>query len=120
MENNQNPVEKVGTIFDKYQDKFIGSFHNLLWQILVNECRDLKKKDSCFSYDLAMTQIGIADRNTSGYTPTSTTFKDEVPPAKRKEIIDDLNRLVFGLEPEDSMLIVITGMFPSKKQYDHH
>lgn len=43
-------LEKLNHLLDKYKDRTEGQFLNCLWQLLVNDARDLASLKSCFVY----------------------------------------------------------------------
>lgn len=108
----ENATDKVGRIYDKHKNKIEGSFHDVLWQILVNGVRKANL-ESAFTHLYPSNngcEVGIADKGRKGYTPTSIFFKADVPVKERVAIVDDLNREVFGLEPDQALMIVIDTM----------
>lgn len=87
------------------------SFHNLLWQILINDI--FKGKRIAFSPVLrdGKWEIGIATEGEKGYTPTGIVFKNQ----GRDQAIwvcEDLNLEVFDLSIKEAMLIVASSMRP--------
>jgi hypothetical protein len=109
MKAASNKALKVlNELFDKYADKTEGRFHNDLWQIMVNGVRSMSDKKSCF-YDLG-TGVALVDYGKWGYNPANFNFKKSVSKKEREEIIEILNRDVFGLMPHEADEIISSSM----------
>lgn len=99
-------LEKMNSLFEKYKDKTEGMFHNCLWQLMVNEVRDLKSGKSCFVYiRYGDHQVGIVDRGTKGYVPATFRFKSEVSQEECIQILRELNQEIFMLTPDQTLII---------------
>lgn len=106
-------IDKLNFLYDKYKDKMVGSFHNTLWQILINDCR--KDIQSAFVYvfvpsKIGSTHVGIADLNVKGYTPATFDFNTSVSEEERHLILEELNREVFGITKERADQIYFSSM----------
>lgn len=104
-------TEKVNYLFDKYKSNFSGFFHNMLWQFLVNETRNLNAKETALTPVIkdGHTELGIADKNRGGYTPTMVIFVNHNYD-KACDVCDDLNKDLFGLTEEESYKITSSTM----------
>jgi hypothetical protein len=116
--DNETPTEKVNRIYNKYQKYFTGSFHSFLWAILVTQIRP-NNGDTVLVYMAAGPHnIGLADRDQNGYSPLNFSFKqNEVMSWSWKEhhelaqrIVEELNRELFDVDPDEAALVVITTM----------
>ena len=105
------PTEKVNYLFDKYKSNFSGFFHNMLWQFLVNETRNLNKKETALTPVIkdGRTELGIADKNVGGYTPTMVAFVGN-DYDQACDVCDDLNKELFGLTEKEAFLITNSTM----------
>lgn len=106
-------IEKVHFLCDKYEDKTEGMFQNTLWQLLVNEVR--RGVQSAFVYIYVPSKkngvnVGIADMDVSGYTPCTFSIKKDVPEKEREDMLEELNREVFGITDEQAWKITASSM----------
>jgi len=120
-----NASEKVDTLFAKYCEYFAGSFHNLLWQLFVNEVRKPNGIDIRTALTLIIPkgehieglsyELALADFDCSGYTPTMTWFRtDNHPEMKKwdtaKAIVELMNKDFFDLSAKEACVIVASTM----------
>ena len=110
-------TDKVNEIFEKYKSHFIGSFHSFLWDILIKKIRTNDGTSALAYIPVGPDRIGLADLGDPGYLAVPFTFEDEktVMPLdelrkKQQGIIEELNKDLFGLEPEKAYLILISSM----------
>ncbi len=103
-------TEILNKLFDKYKDRFDGSFHNVLWQIMINGKR--KDTESCFvsNYTNRGLDLGIADKNESGYTFAGCCFKYNVTYDEAELILADLNKEVFELTEDQAFKISLSSL----------
>lgn len=114
---------KVNQLYDRFSDKIDGLFHNDLWQIIVNETIKADGQSAFIYVHVGKgggQAVGIATRGEGGYIPLNFTFKPTVKLDERREIIQYLNKEVFGLTPgqaEDIELSSLTSIYkkPMKK-----
>lgn len=97
-------------LYEKYKDKFDGSLHNILWQIIVNE--RFKGEKACFvsNYSHRGLDLGIATKNENGYIFGGCCFKENIKHDEAEEIVDYLNSEVFALSDKEAMEIKLTTM----------
>lgn len=104
-------TEKIHQAYDTYKEKFSGSLHNVLWQVLVNDC--IESKVACFTsnYDgKGGAVLGIATANEYGYIPTAVYFKTGTPYNEIRAILKELNKIVFDLDDDACSRIVASSM----------
>lgn len=106
--------------YNKHKHEFVEnqmpSFHNLLWQVIVNE----RFADQTVAFTAVLrngrTEIGIAEKDEYGYIPTSVGFNDGIDYKTANDICYDLNEAIFGLNHKASSIIVMTSMREDKKR----
>lgn len=104
-------TEKVALLYNKYVDKLNGiSFHNLLWQLLINKNRSNEKSALTVVYTDNGQEIVIADKHKQGYTPASVVFEDGIRRDQANKICQHLNKVIFGLEPKEASEIVLSTL----------
>lgn len=90
---------------DKYSHHFqegTPSFGNLIWQLVINEAW-VDKNFHCFVPVLSNIkgvigmEVGIAEYNESGYYPTHVFMQPNYHYDKCSDILDEINRELFGL-----------------------
>ena len=94
-------TDKLHRIYDKFKDKFpYGGFHTTLWQIMINQ--NFKNKKCCFTpvYRKDGFNMGIA-HGPDGYTPSTAWFKNDMPYNEASDICEEMNKEVFGINPEE-------------------
>ncbi len=100
----ESDTDKVNRLYTHFNTNFIGNFHNLLWQVLVNEVT----KDRVVALmirPINRREIALANES-GGWNPTSVHLKTNVPPESAKEIIEILNIELFDLDAEQAQRIV--------------
>lgn len=107
-------MNKLHEAFDTYKKTFETNFHSVLWAVCVNNLTS--GKVACFTscYKDQGLVLGIAIANKKGYIPTPAYFKDGVGLKEVQPILDGLNKIIFGLEPEAATQIIISSMRQSK------
>lgn len=123
----QNSIEFFHQVHDPYQDKFIKaqpSFHNLLWQFIVNEKFDKQivifhpvpvkpnKMQDMISEDYkdGHWEISIVTFNEGGYQRTYVAFLPTIDYDEACGICDELNEKLFGITPDLGIKIVTESM----------
>ncbi len=104
-------LKKLNSLYERFKNDFEGSFHNVLWQIMINENRKGDEGNCAFTPAIknGETLLGIADRGMSGYCSTGAGFKTHNH-NKAQEICDVLNKEVFGVDSKQAAEIVLTTM----------
>jgi hypothetical protein len=106
-ELNVNAIEKVNKIYAAFKFETTGSFHTFLWRILVDKVRD--GRICALTYlEAGPNQIGLADKDMGGYTPVPFSFLESVNTERRKAVINQLNRELFGIDAREAVEIVIS------------
>ena len=92
MRDNLKILDDVYTTF---KDKFECSFHNLLWQLLINE--NFKGIEAVLvpNYDNCGLSLVIAQA-TGGYTPTGCYFNNGITYDEGMDIAKKITKEVFG------------------------
>lgn len=102
-------LEQLNYLYDKYNTITDGTFHNTLWQLMINQRFTNSKafvhiigtgKDGC--------NVGIAVANEPGYS--SAQFSIKGTKGMIEAMIDELNMDVFGVMPEQASNIVVSSM----------
>lgn len=113
-----NKYQKVSEIYEKYADKFHTGFHNLLWQVIVNE---KQKIDGETAFAVNLTEIGpslvIVHHGQKGFIQTACYMDFNTVKTYRQsfEIAIKLNTDVFGLSQSDSLKIIGSSFKSSQK-----
>jgi hypothetical protein len=90
-------LDKLNSTYDRHKDQCSGSFHNALWQLMINEsCK------GAFHYLESDAQVVVALPD-GGYVPALFDIQSE---AVRDEIISDLNINVFGLDDKQARQVI--------------
>jgi hypothetical protein len=107
-------VDKLYKIYGKY---FNGSFHSVLWELIVN-CTHAGKL-ICFHTAIKSKYyvLGLIIANKYGYIPLMATFKTQ-DYYKAKDITDKLNEHVFNYSEEFCSDIVMSSMRIKKGEDD--
>jgi hypothetical protein len=106
-------TDKLKKIYEQYKHLFqplITSFHNLLWQVMINE--SMKGKGP-----VAFTAI-VADRGCEmviasadgGYYPTGVKFVEEIEYNKASDHAEEISSHVFGHSKKENWKIVARSM----------
>lgn len=109
-------VEKLRTIFEQYKDKFELvlplTFHNALWQVMINNVHSGKLK--CFYGTMSEhgNCLALVIANESGFIPTAY-FKPELSLDECEDIAYSLNHDVFGIDKNMAEHISISSMSKS-------
>ena len=80
-------LDKLNTIYEAHKDHVNGSFHNCLWQVMIND--SLQGSDAAFVLGMDQVIIALGD---GGYIPAM--FGITIHP---DAVLADLNEQVFGL-----------------------
>lgn len=108
----QDKYEILRELYDRNNPDLSGQFHNLLWQLMINE--SLGGETACFTDHWDNTII-IALAS-GGYVPTYVHFADDIlndpqhRESRKADIIRDLNEWVFGLTDKGMGDIVLKSL----------
>lgn len=106
----QKATQKLNMIFKENEEYFIASFHNLLWQILVNGSLD---KEMCVFHPVVteggLWEVVLANIQ-GGYNHTGCYFKPGTTYNEACDRLDILNVDVFGLELEAAAKVMDKSM----------
>ena len=97
-------IEKLNALHAKHKDQLPGQFHNLLWQIMVNN--SLGDEFAAFHRQLSDNQP-VLSLASGGYIPTCCGFADGMSEEDMDAVLDDLNEQLFGLTPDGAMGIIL-------------
>jgi hypothetical protein len=108
----QSKANLLNKLYDKYNDCFANtmpSFHNLLWQLMINGVH--KGKRMCFYAALTGGEntLGLVTFNEAGYYP-AVFFKETVNFPEMEAIVNNLNQQVFDVDEKEYMRIVSSSM----------
>lgn len=114
-------TEGLNKLYDQFKDKFekncSPSFHNLLWQIIVNEAYGDRTVAFCPVVGMEnRITIGVAQQDEPGYYPTQVGFEMSVTWKEAGDICYTLNEEIFGLTPKLSVAIVASSMRKDKAE----
>jgi hypothetical protein len=96
--------------YDQFKDKVNGLFHSLLWRIVMDQRFKGKRVAFVSNYNKNGHMIGIAEMDESGYFPTWVCFNETVTYDESQDILEELNRLIFGLTDEQAAKIQLSSM----------
>lgn len=112
MPNIVRSTDDFRRIHDAYEHAFekncSPSFHNLLWQIIVDDRFDERLVAFVPVIKQGRTEIGVAEFNESGYIVTNVGAT--VQYKELADICDELNKELFGLTPLLSSRIQMSSM----------
>jgi hypothetical protein len=100
-------IEKLTTVYDQLNSRVAGSLHNTLWQIMVNNSLD--GAEAAFADVPGQDCIAIA-LGEGGFIPANFEIVD---PHEADNVLERLNREVFGLTPEGAESVLIKSMWSS-------
>jgi hypothetical protein len=106
-------------LHDKYEAKFekaMPSFHNLLWQFIVNDIHPNKIIAFTPVHYKGGLQISTVNFNVSGHWPTNVHFAKGVSYDEALEICQDLNLQLFGMTDQLAFAIIATSMRQDLKE----
>lgn len=94
-------TDKLNRIYQQHKDKFSHGFHTTLWQIIVNQVVNRRAKKTAFAYVInnGLQTIGLVNLGVGGYTPLPPSFAHGLTETQCREVITELNKSVFNLEP---------------------
>jgi len=116
MKKIENTAD-LNEVYDKYKEHFVGGFHNMLWQLFINNrFKQYEKKGFVLAIDKAdpgAYQLGLGIYEECGYYNLNVQFKKRMGSEvyfELAKIIVDLNRDCFGLMPEESLRIGLSTL----------
>ena len=92
-------TDRLNDIYSAHKDNCEGSFHNFLWQVMINQ--SLGDADAALFRRFAEPGIAIA-LGDGGYIPANFDAPNDV--------IAALNRDIFGLTPEEADRVLMRSM----------
>lgn len=110
----KNTIEFFYENYDPMEDHFeksFPSFHNLLWQLIVNDAH--KDKIICLHpvyHGNVGLQISIVFWDERGHQATNVKFRTGTTYDQAQVICDKLNEQLFGIMPSLSFMIVARSM----------
>jgi hypothetical protein len=108
----QSKAKLLSKLYEKYKDCFLNtmpSFHNLLWQIMINDVHSGKRICFYAAHKEGENILGLVTYNESGYYP-AVTFKEELTHEQIVAVAEDLNESVFSLSKEQAIDIISSSM----------
>lgn len=111
----KNTLKILNYLYEKYKELTEGGFHNSLWQLLVNgEENGYVRGNHAFTFihvpRKGTTNVGIAHRGKSGYTPATFSIKRGTSEKLIEAFLDELNNEIFGINPDLAFEIVAQSM----------
>lgn len=115
-------TDQLNKVYDQFKDKFESnyspSFHNLLWQLIINRVHDEKiivlvpavMKNGRW-------EIGLAEHNEPGFIATFVGLLPGIDYKKASEICEKLSKQLFGIDEKLWATILLASM-RSKKPDD--
>jgi len=103
----------LNKIYKSYKDLFAQGFHNLLWQIMINEKHADKVFTAC--YTGAGLELVIADPK-GGYIPALCIFNDNITYEKANDFAEDVSKSVFSID-ENEVLNRILNSFAIRVKF---
>jgi hypothetical protein len=94
-------IESLNEVYDKYAENFNSnqspSFHNLLWQTIVNQVHGNAIVVFYPVYHNHILQVSLVAHDEAGHTPLMVEFAAGTTFDKAVKVCYALNRLVFGI-----------------------
>ena len=91
-------LDKINFLFDRFEQNTEGSFHNSLWQIIINQPN---RKNAAWVFipvpGPGKVNVGIVDEGQSGYTPATFSVKGSLTEDEIYEMFAVLNEVTFGI-----------------------
>lgn len=120
----KTPIQKLNYLFDKYNHLTEGSFHNSLWQILINGRENGWDSGKTFAFThilgpVRTWNVGIVTKGQVGYTPATFGIKADAPEEEVRGFINEMNSVIFGITEEHADLIVMRSMDEPKIPSDN-
>lgn len=117
-------MDKLNKLYETHKDQLNGSFHNCLWQVMINESLGEGVIDAQAAFMEPVANSGdcvvIAFRS-GGFISTMFAFNENLDNTARQSIINDLNSTVFGLTEEgaDSCCLQSIAMGMNERNAAH-
>jgi hypothetical protein len=89
-------TEKLDSIFKKHQEHFQTGFHNLLWQVMINECTKGSDVVLYPVHEESGLILAVADR-AGGYTPTTCHFTEGIQHKDALRIAETITSDIFNI-----------------------
>lgn len=103
-------IDELRELYEKYKGYFDGSFHNLLWQLMINEVHADRERALTAVIDKRGYQLGLVLEGMKGYIPTLTWFKPGMKWEECSKIADELSEKIFEIDYEKQNIIVLRSM----------
>lgn len=104
-------LNQLNQLFDKYKGLTNGAFHTALWELMVNQP---ERTNAAFVFIAVPNEepgnIGVVDFNERGYTPAPFSINEDVPEAQRKQMIAELNLVVFNKTEKEAASLALRSM----------
>jgi len=114
MKTTATSTDQLNEIYEFNKDAFIsdpfkGSFHNLLWQLIINRVAENTIQTFYDVYHEGEYVLARVIANEPGFINTGVYFKDCTPEDHAKKICEYLNDKIFNQTPSESDKIVSTS-----------
>lgn len=119
--SQESTLDKLNRIYDKYKKYFPNtSFHSVLWLIMINDRFKNEKAAFTAQYKTftngSFLNLGIAC-GCDGWIPSMAYFADGTKWDDAEDICDELNREIFGLEPNEAFeQVIVKSMWITKER----
>lgn len=105
MKTKELPGDKFEKIYNAYYMKFeaVGmfTFHNLLWQLIVNEVKKDEKVILSTNYEVNGQELVFVNEGEGGYIKTHVAFLTNVDYKHGYLIAKELTELIFGIDSKE-------------------
>lgn len=115
-------TDQLNKVYDQFKDKFEAncspSFHNLLWQLIINRVHDDKiivLVPAVMKHD--RWEVGLAEHNEPGFIATSVGLLSGIDYKEATWICEKLSKQLFGIDEKLWATILLSSM-RSKKPDD--
>jgi hypothetical protein len=105
---SETTSDKLNRIYDQYKIFVEGSFHSFLWEVMINGRFD-GQKVALIYIQVGPHRIGVADAKDKGFFPVTFVLKPETK-ERQVELIEELNKEIFGLSAKEAFEIGIKSM----------
>ena len=109
----EKATKKLNELYKRFKDEFAGGFHNVLWQIMVNET--MKARVVVFHPVVGEGYVeAVLAHVDGGYQHTACFFKKGTTYNEAHDIIDVLNKEVFGVDKMAAHKITAASMHSTR------
>jgi hypothetical protein len=91
-------TDKLNVIYNMYKDLFSQGYHNLLWQIMINEKHGEKVFTAAYTDSGLELVIACPE---GGYISAMCIFNDNISYNKANDYAEDISKSVFSIDKNE-------------------